>query len=103
MNAERAPNQKTLLGKHDSDDAGNRASYFRETTAVFAPGFDELRHSAPLSQPAVRLRDFHPSHRLWLVGPVQHLFPYPGPVLLQVPERAPTVMPSIPGLALTRL
>jgi hypothetical protein len=39
---------------------------------------------AKLSHPAVRLRDFHPSHRLWLVGPAQQLFPYRGPVLLQV-------------------
>src|SRR5258708_12402631 len=42
------------------------------------------RRDAKLSHPAVRLRDFHPSHRLWLVGPTQHLFPYGGPALLQV-------------------
>src|SRR6202007_1571513 len=41
------------------------------------------RRDAKLSHPAVRLRDFHPSHRLWLVGPTQQLFPYRGPVLLQ--------------------
>src|SRR5712691_4809359 len=46
----------------------------------------EVQHrwDAKLSHPAVRLRDFHPSHRLWLVGPTQQLFPYGGPVLLQV-------------------
>ncbi len=42
------------------------------------------RRDTKLSHPAVRLRDFHPSHRLWLVGPAQQLFPYRGPVLLQV-------------------
>src|SRR6202007_1037447 len=42
------------------------------------------RRDTKLSHPAVRLRDFHPSHRLWLVGPAQQLFPYGGPVLLQV-------------------
>src|SRR5579863_315080 len=42
------------------------------------------RRDAQLSHPAVRLRDFHPSHRLWLIGPAQQLFPYRGPVLLQV-------------------
>src|SRR5258708_31812605 len=42
------------------------------------------RRDAKLSRPAVRLRDFHPSHRLWLVGPTQQLFPYGGPALLQV-------------------
>src|SRR3989442_14799972 len=42
------------------------------------------RRDAKLSHPAVRLRDFHPSHRLWLVGPTQQLFPYGEPVLLQV-------------------
>src|SRR6202022_4641340 len=42
------------------------------------------RRDTKLSHPAVRFRDFHPSHRLWLVGPTQQLFPYGGPVLLQV-------------------
>src|ERR1700704_6375449 len=42
------------------------------------------RRDTKLSHPAVRLRDFHPSYRLWLVGPTQQLFPYGGPVLLQV-------------------
>src|SRR5215472_7569721 len=42
------------------------------------------RRDTKLSHPAVRLRDFHPSHRLWLIGPTQQLFPYRGPVLLQV-------------------
>src|SRR5246500_5877884 len=42
------------------------------------------RRDAKLSHPAFRLRNFHPSHRLWLVGPTQQLFPYGGPVLLQV-------------------
>jgi hypothetical protein len=64
------------------------------------------RRDAKLSHPAVRLRDFHPSYRLWLVGPAQQWFPYGWPVLLQIVRRSPTVMPSIPGLplfALTRL
>src|SRR5258707_12218666 len=38
-------------------------------------------------QNLVRFRDFHPSHRLWLVGPTQQLFPYGGPVLLQVARK----------------
>src|SRR5258708_36808426 len=42
------------------------------------------RRDAKLSHPAVRLRDFHPSHRLWFVGPAYQLFPYHEPVLLQV-------------------
>src|SRR5258706_6491429 len=42
------------------------------------------RWDAKLSHPAVRLRDFHPSHRLWFVGPAYQLFPYHEPVLLQV-------------------
>src|SRR6266404_1736528 len=40
---------------------------------------------AKLSRPsAVRLRDFHPSHRFWFVGSVQHLLPNDRPVLLQI-------------------
>ena len=42
------------------------------------------RRDAKLSHPAVRLRDFYSPYRLWLVGPTQQLFPYRGPVLLQV-------------------
>src|SRR6266481_2933673 len=42
------------------------------------------RRGDTLSHPAVRLRDFHTSDRLWVVGPTQQLFPYGGPVLLQV-------------------
>src|SRR5467141_4393904 len=45
------------------------------------------RRDTKLSHPAVRLRDFHLSHRLWLVGPTQQLFPYGGPVLLQVARK----------------
>ena len=42
------------------------------------------RWNAELSHPSVRLRDFYPSDRLRLVGPVQQLFPDGWPVLLQV-------------------
>src|SRR5207253_10296208 len=42
------------------------------------------RWDAKLAHPHVGLRDFHPSLRLWLVGPTQQLLPYRGPVLLQV-------------------
>src|SRR5262244_74675 len=42
------------------------------------------RRDAKLSHPAVRFRDFHPSHRLRLVGSTLQLFSYGGPVLLQV-------------------
>jgi len=37
-----------------------------------------------LAHPAVRLRDFHPFHRLWCVGSVEELFPDGWPVLFQV-------------------
>src|ERR1700719_1618291 len=47
------------------------------------------RRDTQLSHPAVRPRDFHPSRRLWLVGPTQPLFPYRGPVLLQVDRELP--------------
>src|SRR5262249_23678188 len=42
------------------------------------------RGDAELSRPAVRLGDFHPPHRLRLVGPTQQLFSDRWPVLLQV-------------------
>src|SRR6266849_1408356 len=57
------------------------------------------RRDTQLSHPAVRLRDFYPSHRLWLVGPAQQLFPYGGPVLLQVARELsdfPAVDPRTP-------
>src|SRR5260370_11065991 len=47
----------------------------------------QYRRDTKLSLPAVRVRDFHPSHRLWLVGPTQQLFPHRGPVLLQVARK----------------
>src|SRR2546421_2976566 len=41
--------------------------------------------NAKLSHPsAIRLRDFHPSHRFRFVGPVQQLLPNDRPVLLQI-------------------
>src|SRR5258705_12011124 len=43
------------------------------------PGWD-----AKLSPPAIRLRDFPPSHRFRFVGPVQQLLPNSRPVLLQI-------------------
>jgi hypothetical protein len=42
------------------------------------------RRDAKLSHPSVRLRDFHPFHRLRLIGPVQQLFPDGWPMLFQV-------------------
>ena len=42
------------------------------------------RRDAKLSHPAGRLGDFHPSHRLRFVGPVQQLFPDSWPMLFQV-------------------
>ena len=41
------------------------------------------RRDAKLSHPSVRLRDFHPPHRLRLIGPAQQLFPDGWPVLFQ--------------------
>src|SRR6267143_5194351 len=77
-----------------------RRAFRTESVAVFGEGWvpsalQNLHHrlldqaiqhrrDAKLSHPAVRLRDFHPSHRLWLVSPLQQLFPYREPVLLQV-------------------
>src|SRR5690242_8406405 len=37
--------------------------------------------------PSVRLRDFHPLHRLGHIGPAQQLFPDRWPVLLQVSRK----------------
>ena len=42
------------------------------------------RRNAKLAHPSVRLRDFHPLHRLRLIGPAQQLFPDGWPVLFQV-------------------
>src|SRR3984893_17774542 len=40
---------------------------------------------AKLSHPSsIRLRDFHPPHRLWFIGPVQQLLPNGQPVLLEI-------------------
>jgi len=42
------------------------------------------RRDAKLSHPSVRLGDFHPSHRLRFIGPIQQLFPDGWPVLFQI-------------------
>jgi hypothetical protein len=52
------------------------------------------RRDAKLAHPSVRLRDFHPLHRFWRIGPTQQLFPDGWPMLLQVFR----YIPSIPGL-----
>ena len=44
---------------------------------------DDARH-AELSDPAVRLGDFDPLDRLWLVGSIEQLRPNAWPVLTQV-------------------
>src|SRR5215471_398751 len=54
------------------------------------------RRDAKLSHPAIRLRDFHPSHRLRLVGSAQQLFPYGGPVLLQEARKIADAHPVEP-------
>jgi hypothetical protein len=61
------------------------------------------RRDAKLSHPAVRLRDFHPSHRLWLVDPTQQPFPYGGPVLLQVARELSDFHAVDPRTSLVRL
>ena len=44
-----------------------------------------VRRDAKLSHPsAIRLLDFHPSHRFRFVGPVQQLLPNGQPVLFQI-------------------
>ena len=47
---------------------------------------ESAQHSrdTKLPYPSVRLGDFHPSHRLRLIGPTQQLFPDSWPVLFQV-------------------
>jgi len=47
---------------------------------------ESIQHSrdAKLSHPSVRFRDFHPPHRLRLIGSTQQLFPDSWPVLFQV-------------------
>jgi hypothetical protein len=42
------------------------------------------RRNPRTSYSSVRLRDFHPFHRLRLISPAQHLFPDDWPVLFQV-------------------
>src|SRR5215471_5081237 len=54
------------------------------------------RRDAELSHPAVRLRDFHPSHRLRLIGSAQQLSPYRGPVLLEVAREIADAHPVDP-------
>ena len=60
------------------------------------------RRDAKLSHPAVRLRDFHPSHRLRFVDPAQQLFPYGGPVLLQVVRKISDRHPVDPRTSFVR-
>ena len=64
------------------------------------------RRDAKLAHPSVRLGDFHPPHRLRLIGPAQQLFPDGWPVLFQivrqVHRRSSRRLPALPLLALTR-
>lgn len=66
---------------------------------------ESMQHcrNAKLAHSSIRLGDFHPFHRLRLIGPTQQLFPEDWPMLFQVIRRPSTVIPSTPRLPLFAL